>query len=199
VSTPAARRTTARIWPAAPLRALAVVLGLTAVLWAAQLLGLTTALGGIDPRNVDALGGILWAPLLHGGWAHLVANTAPFVAFGFLATAGGLRRFAAVTALVWLVGGLGVWLTAPDDPDHVGASGVVFGWLAFLLARGFFARSARQVLLAAVLFAGWGGLLLGVLPGQPGVSWQGHLFGALAGVLAARLLARPDRAPTLAA
>ena len=100
-----------------------------------------------------------------------------------------------VTATIWLLGGLGVWLLGPADTNHIGASGLIFGWLVFLLARGFFARSGRQIVLAAVLFLIWGGVLWGVLPGDPGVSWQGHLFGALAGLLAARLVGRADRPP----
>ena len=81
----------------------------------------------------------------------------------------------------------------PDGTYTVGASGVIFGWLAFLLVRGFFAGSVKQILLAAVLFMIWGGVLWGVLPSDPHISWQGHLFGALAGVLAAWLVARADR------
>ena len=91
--------------------------------------------------------------------------------------------------MVWVLGGLGVWLTAPDGSVTIGMSGVIFGWLTYLLVRGFFARSGTQIVLAVVLFLLWGGVLLGVLPGQPGVSWQGHLFGALAGVVAAWLVA----------
>ena len=98
--------------------------------------------------------------------------------------ANGFGRFVAVTAVIWLLGGLGVWLTAPEGSVTIGMSGVIFGWLVYLLVRGFFAHSGTQILLAVVLFFFWGGILLGVLPGQPGVSWQGHLFGALAGVLA---------------
>jgi membrane associated rhomboid family serine protease len=107
--------------------------------------------------------------------------------------AGGMLQWMAVTATIWLVSGLGVWLVGPGDTSTIGASGVIFGWLVFLLARGFFARSLRQIALAVVLFAIWGGVLLGVLPGSPQVSWQGHLFGALAGLLCALLVARADR------
>ncbi|MDN5747014.1 MAG: rhomboid family intramembrane serine protease [Pseudonocardia sp.] len=155
--------------------------------------------GGIVPRETYGLDGVLFAPLLHGDWAHLLANTLPFLIFGFLAMAGGIRQFILVTATIWVLGGFAVWLTAGPEGYHVGASGVIFGWLAFLLTRGFFAGSTRQILLAIVLFAGWGGILLGVLPGQPGISWQGHLFGALAGVLAAWMVARADRRGTPAA
>jgi membrane associated rhomboid family serine protease len=194
---PVPRRSIARVLPAAPLRALGAIAVFTALLYAVELAdqvgGERLESNGILPRMLAGLDGVLWAPLLHDDWAHLIGNTLPFVVFGFLATAGGLGQFIAVTATVWLLGGLGVWLTAGGDTNHIGASGVIFGWLVFLLARGFFARSARQIGLGIVLFAVWGGMLFGVLPGQPGISWQGHLFGALAGLLAARMVARADR------
>lgn len=149
--------------------------------------------GSIVPREGDGLDGLAFAPLLHGDWAHLLGNTVPFLVLGFLAMAGGVRQFLLVTALIWVGGGAAVWLTGDAGTYHVGASGVIFGWLAFLLTRGFFARSLKQIALAVVLFAVWGGILLGVLPGQQGISWQGHLFGALFGVLGAWLVARADR------
>jgi membrane associated rhomboid family serine protease len=188
----------ARVFPARPLQALGTILSFTAVLWVVefydQLTGQRLDADGIVPRTTDGLEGILWAPLLHGGWAHLIANTLPFLVFGFLVLANGFGRFVLVTAVVWLLGGLGVWLVAPDRTVTVGMSGVIFGWLTYLLVRGFFARSGTQILLAVAVFLLWGGILLGVLPGQEGVSWQGHLFGALAGVLAAWLVA-PRRRP----
>ena len=107
--------------------------------------------------------------------------------------ANGIGRFVFVTAVIWVLAGLGVWFTAPDGSVTVGMSGVIFGWLTYLLVRGFFARSGGQIVLALVVFFFWGGILLGVLPGQEGISWQGHLFGALAGVLAAWLVARRSR------
>jgi membrane associated rhomboid family serine protease len=193
---PAPRRSIARVLPAAPLPALVTMLAFTGLLYVLEAVDQVTPLdldaGGILPRQVDGLDGVLWAPLLHGGWGHLLANTVPFLVFGFLAMAGGIGQFIAVTATIWVLGGLGVWLTA-DGGIHLGASGLIFGWLVFLLTRGFFARSARQIALAIVLFAIWGGVLFGVLPGQPGVSWQSHLFGALAGLFAAWLVARADR------
>ena len=186
-------RSSTRILPARPLQALGTMLAFTTLLWVLEFYDAATGerldQDGIVPRTTDGLEGILWAPLLHGGFAHLIANTLPFLIFGFLVLANGLRRFVTVTAVVWLLGGLGVWLTAPDNSVTVGMSGVIFGWLMYLLVRGFFARSGTQILLAVVLFFVWGGVLLGVLPGQPGVSWQGHLFGALAGVLAAWMVA----------
>jgi membrane associated rhomboid family serine protease len=141
------------------------------------------------------LAGIVWAPLLHGGWEHLAANTLPFLVFGFLAMAGGIAQWVMVTGTIWVLSGLGVWLVGPSNTSTIGASGVIFGWLVFLLARGFFARSLRQIALAVVLFLIWGSVLLGVLPGTPQVSWQGHLFGALAGLLCAAVVAKADRGP----
>jgi len=158
-----------------------------------QVTGDSLQRNGIEPRELSGLDGVLWAPLLHLDWTHLVSNTLPFLLFGFLAMAGGLGEFIAVTATIWLLGGFGVWLTADSGYVHIGASGVVFGWLTFLLARGFFAHSIRQIALSIVLFVFWGGLLFGVLPGQPGISWQGHLFGALAGLFAAWMVARTDQ------
>jgi membrane associated rhomboid family serine protease len=191
---------TVRVFPAQPLRAAGTMVSFTAVLWVLefydQLTGQRLDQDGIVPRTTTGLEGILWAPLLHGGWAHLIANTLPFLIFGFLVLANGIGRFVAVTAIVWLLGGLGVWLTAADNSVTIGMSGVIFGWLTYLLVRGFFARSAAQIVLAVVVFLLWGGILLGVLPGQEGVSWQGHLFGALAGVLAAWLVAPRRRAVT---
>jgi membrane associated rhomboid family serine protease len=142
---------------------------------------------GIRPRRLDGLDGVLWAPLLHAGWQHLVTNTVPVLVLGFLVLAGGIGQFLAVTAVVWLIGGLGIWLVAAGG-IHIGSSILVFGWMVFLLVRGFFARSLGQITLAVALFLVWGGILWGVLPGNPGVSWEGHLFGALGGALAARLV-----------
>lgn len=195
---PTPRRSIARVLPT-PVRPAAVtMLVFTALLYVVETVDTATGsalerAGGIVPRQGEGLDGILFAPVLHGDWAHLLGNTLPFLIFGFLAMAGGVRQFVLVTATIWILGGAAVWLVGGPDTYHVGASGVIFGWLGFLLTRGFFARSGRQILLAIVLFAGWGGVLLGVLPGQPGISWQGHLFGALAGVLAAWMVARADK------
>ncbi len=197
---PAPRRSLARVFPAQPVAAVLTMLVFTGVLYVSEAIDQVIPLNldneGIRPWSLDGLVGILWAPLLHGGWGHLIANTIPFLVLGFLAMAGGIRQFVVVTALIWLLGGLGVWLAGGLGMVHIGASGLIFGWLGFLLARGFFARSGRQILLAVVLFFFWGGLLWGVLPLQSGVSWQGHLFGALAGVLAAWLVAGADRRRT---
>lgn len=149
---------------------------------------------GVEPRDVDGLDGVLFAPLLHAGWSHLAANTVPLLVFGFLILLAGVARWFAVTAIVWVVGGVGVWLTGGEQTVHLGASVLAFGWLVYLLARGLFSRSASHVALGALLLFMYGGILLGVLPGQPGVSWQGHLFGAVGGLWAAWAFGARDRA-----
>jgi membrane associated rhomboid family serine protease len=147
---------------------------------------------GVRPRSVDGLDGIVFSPLLHGGWAHLIGNTVPLLVLGFLLGLSGVRTWLQVTAIVWVVGGLGVWLLGAAGTNHIGASGVVFGWLSYLIVRGVFNRSLTQIALGVVVFAVYGGVLWGVLPGRPGVSWEAHLFGALSGALAAWLLATRD-------
>ena len=158
---------------------------------------------GIRPLESEGLWGIIWAPLLHGGWPHLIANTVPALVLGFLVTLTGLGRFVAATAIVWFLGGLGTWLIgdlgAPSyngmsvGTNHIGASGLIFGWLTFLIVFGFFTRSVWQIVVGVIVFFVYGSVLLGVFPGTFGVSWQGHLCGALAGIFAAYLLAGPER------
>lgn len=181
------------------------MVGIVAVLWLLELADRTVFVSldppqgldddGIVPRTLDGLGGILWAPLLHGGFDHLASNTVPLLVFGFLVLAGGLGQFIAVTAVIWIVSGVGTWLIGSPG-STIGASGIIFGWFAFLLVRGFFARSAGQIVLAVVLFLIYGGLLLGVLPSNPGISWQAHLCGAIGGILAARIAVTADRRRT---
>lgn len=148
---------------------------------------------GIVPREADRLPNIFIAPFLHFGWDHLMANALPLVGLGFLLLLEGLRRFAAVTLIVTLASGLLVWLTSAPGTMTLGASGVIFGWFTYLLVRGLYTKSMTQILLSIGLFLLWGGMLWGVLPIMPGVSWQGHLGGAIGGVLAAKWLLTPRK------
>lgn len=148
---------------------------------------------GIRPRSLGGLWGVLDAPLLHVNWSHFLANIVPFLIFGFLILLRGLRQFIAVTVLIWLLSGFGVWLIGPGGTVIVGASGLIFGWLTFLVLRGFFSRRLSQILLGLVLLAAWGGIFWGLLPGRADISWQAHLCGALAGLLAAFLVAQADK------
>jgi membrane associated rhomboid family serine protease len=148
---------------------------------------------GVEPRDAEGLLGILFAPMLHAGWEHLSANTVPALILGFLALASGIVRGLEATGIIWFVCGVGVWLVAPSDTIHLGASGLIFGWLVYLMIRGIFTHRIGEIILGMVLFFVYGGLLLGVLPGQPGVSWQGHLFGAIGGGIAAWLVGLDER------
>src|SRR3546814_12230805 len=91
---------------------------------------------GIEPRETDGLLGIVFAPLLHGGWVHLIATTFPALVLGFLILLSGLRTRVGVTLVVWVIGGFGTWLTGGDNSMHIGASGLIFGWLTYLIVRG---------------------------------------------------------------
>ncbi len=156
---------------------------------------------GIRPMETDGLWGVLFAPLLHANWAHLAANTGPALVLGFLVALAGLSRFVWATAIIWILGGFGTWLIgnlgSPCGPtDHIGASGLIFGWLTFLLVFGFFIRSGWQILVGFLVLVIYGSVLWGAVPVLNvcgGVSWQGHLCGGIAGVLAAYLLSGPER------
>jgi membrane associated rhomboid family serine protease len=143
---------------------------------------------GIRPRTMRGLSGILIAPLLHGDLAHLAANTLPFMVLGWFVMLRSVPEFVIVTLLVWLCSGFAVWLFAPDKTNHIGASGIVFGYLGFLLLRGYFERSFLAIALAVLSGLLYGGLLWGLLPIHKGRSWQGHIFGFITGAIAAYYL-----------
>ncbi len=142
---------------------------------------------GIRPRDISWLPGIIIAPLLHGSWTHLIANTPPLLIFGGLVALQGIRIFWLVTVISTLFSGLGVWLFSPENVVTVGASGVIFGYLGFLLLRGLFARSIGAILISLIVGFVYGGTLWGILPSSPNISWQAHLFGFIGGVFAASL------------
>jgi membrane associated rhomboid family serine protease len=155
--------------------------------------------GGIYPRSLAHVWAILTAPFLHVSFAHLIDNTIPFVFMGVIIALRGAAKLALVTAVVIVVGGLGTWLIAPSHSVTVGASGVVFGYAAYLLTRGLFDHSWVELLIGVGVAVIWGGALLSSLVPHYGVSWQGHLCGAIGGVVAAGLLAgdrsqRPGKA-----
>ena len=145
---------------------------------------------GIHAQDVDGLAGIISAPFLHAGWDHLISNSMPFFVLGFLVLLGGVARWLLSSLISIIASGLTAWLLTPDDVIVLGASGLIFGWLTYLLARGLWSRQAGQVIIAVLVLLVYGGLIFGVLPGQPGISWQAHLGGAVGGVLAAWLLHR---------
>jgi membrane associated rhomboid family serine protease len=152
--------------------------------------------GGIYPRSFDHVWSIFTAPFLHVSFAHLIDNTIPFVFMGVIIALRGAARLALVTAIVIVVGGLGTWLIAPSHSVTVGASGVVFGYAAYLLTRGVFDRSWVELLIGVGVAVIWGGALLSSLVPHYGVSWQGHVCGAIGGVVAAALLIEHRRTRT---
>jgi membrane associated rhomboid family serine protease len=152
---------------------------------------------GIRPRTDEGLLSIFVAPWLHAGWAHLISNSVPFFVLGLLVLLEGWRHWWTTTLVVVLASGIAVWFLAPAGSITLGASGVVFGWLTYLIARGFYTRSGRQIALGVLIFFVYGGALLGVLPTAVGVSWQAHLGGAVGGLLAARMRRTSQRSPAL--
>lgn len=140
---------------------------------------------GIAPRQLVGLRGIIFAPFLHGSFAHLLANTIPFLILSFFILIRQNHRFVAITAVIVLVSGLGTWVIGPANTIHIGASGVVFGYFAFLVVNAYHERSLSAIVMAALVILIYGSLLRGILPTNDGVSWQSHLFGLLGGVVAA--------------
>lgn len=177
---------------------LGALIGLMWVVGIANLLAFGGALNanGIRPRTETGLWGILFAPFLHANVAHLMANTVPCLVLGGLILVRGLRDFVWATAVAALVGGLGVWLIGGPNTVHIGASGLVFGYLGYLVLRGYWERSLTAIAVAVVAGVLYGGVLWGVLPLTRGVSWEGHLFGFVGGAAAASAHRRP-RAPSV--
>jgi membrane associated rhomboid family serine protease len=173
---------------------LALLAATVALMWIVQLINSLDSYkldqDGLYPHNVDRIWGIFTTPFLHASWSHLIGNTIPFVFMGVLIALAGPGRFAAVTLIVIVLGGLGTWLISPAGVPVVGASGVVFGYATFLLTRGFFNHSVIEIIAGVVVGAVFGSALLASLVPHGNVSWQGHLCGGVAGVIAAWLLSR---------
>jgi membrane associated rhomboid family serine protease len=179
---------------------LVLLLGIVVLMWVIEVINSLDhdALdnsGGIYPRNFDHVWAIFTAPFLHVSYTHLIDNTIPFVFMGVIIALRGATRLALVTLIVIVVGGLGTWLVAPGGTVTVGASGVVFGYATYLFARGVFNRSVLEIAIGILVGVVWGGALLASVVPHQGVSWQGHVCGAIGGVVAAWLLARPRGQP----
>lgn len=141
---------------------------------------------GVIPRNVIGLRGILFAPFLHGSLQHLLANSIPFLILGWLVMLRDSRHFTVVTAAAMVGSGGLAWLIGAPGSVHIGASGVVFGYLGFLIMSGWYVQSLASVGLSVLVTLVFGTLIMGVVPGNAGISWQAHLGGFIAGVLTAR-------------
>lgn len=171
----------------------AILAAVALFLWFLEVLDRLLIQGGLDqfgihPRTLVGLRNIFLAPFLHADFGHLFANTIPFIVLGWFVMLRGRRTFAVVSVVTALVSGLGIWLLGAGQSVHIGISGVIFGYLGYLLAMAYLERSLPALGLGLLAFLMYGGMLFGVLPGRPGVSWLGHLFGLLGGAMAAYLL-----------
>ncbi len=189
----APQRTPTPTWRQRSRTGLACAAGYVVAIWIVHVVntfafgGLLTAFG-INPLDTSSLWHVFTSPLLHANFSHLISNTVPGAIFSFLIGASGARAWWGVTFLVAIIGGAGVWFFGGVGTNHIGASGLVYGWLAYLLVRGIFNRSIGQLAIGVLLGMAYSGLIWGVLPGTPGVSWQAHLFGAVGGVLAGMVI-----------
>ena len=182
----------ARRWQQIPL-----LLGCVALLWSIEcinaLLNHRLNRWGILPRTFTGLVGIPLSPFLHGSFAHLILNTVPLVTLGSFVAFYGTRLFLAVSLWIMLLSGAALWLLG-RSAYHVGASSVLFGYFGYLVARGWYERSVTALLVALLILGLYGGMVWGVVPTRSYISWEGHLFGLLAGVLVARLATPQQRA-----
>jgi membrane associated rhomboid family serine protease len=162
------------------------------VLWAIEILNIASGgllrQYGIYPRELDGIFGIFTTPFLHGGLRHLLSNTIPLVILGVILATHGLKTFIQSTLIVVIIGGLMVWLFGRPS-NHIGASGLVFGWWGFLIGLGYFKRDWKALLTALIVLFLYGGMFFGLLIVDARISFESHIFGAIAGIVAAAILA----------
>lgn len=171
--------------------------GAVCLMWAVSLFALYVDRGllydlALHPREVGGLFGILGMPFVHGSLHHLLANTVPLLIMGALLVARGAAYFLRVSVAIAVLGGLGLWLLG-REAAHIGASGLVFGIFGFLIVRGIYERCVRSALVALAVFLTYGTMIFGILPQGGHVSWEGHLFGLIAGAVVARGVLALDR------
>ena len=177
-----------------PINALVGLAIFVALLWiitiADMIANLDLARFGITPRDASSLAGIPLHVFIHGGIWHVLANTGPLLIMGGLIAFRGGSDLLATSAFIVLVGGSGLWLVG-REASHIGASGLVFGYFGYLVARGFYDRSCLSFAIAAIVAAVYGlTIIFGIIPTGGLTSWEGHLTGLLAGVLCAWLFSR---------
>lgn len=179
--------------------ALFLAIGYLVVIWAVFLIdaasGGALRFYGIHPLDVSGLTGIVTGPFLHAGIEHLVGNSMPGAVFVFLIGLSGRRVFWEVTLIVMLIAGVGTWVLGGIGTNHIGASGLIYGWFAYLVIRGVANRSFTQIVLGVVLACAYSYYIWGIIPGTPGISWQGHLFGGVGGALAGWFITSDDSRP----
>ncbi len=175
-----------------------VLLILVAVFWFVEIVDSLIYQGSLDkfgiiPHNIIGLRGILFAPFLHGGFPHLIANTIPFLTLGWLTMIQETSDFYIVSIITAVVGGLGVWLIGNPESIHIGASILIYGYLGFLLLRGYFQKNFPSIALSVTVSIIYGGLIFGIFPSRIGISWEGHLFGFIGGAIAAWAISKEKK------
>ena len=148
---------------------------------------------GIQPHSTLGLRGIIFAPFLHGGFGHLMANTIPFITLGWLTMVQETSDFYVASIFSAVIGGIGVWFLGSPQSVHIGASILIYGYLGFLLSRGYFQKNFPSIALSIFVAIAYGSFIWGVFPSQMGISWQGHLFGFIGGAIAAKMVAQEKK------
>lgn len=155
-----------------------------------HVLGFQWASYGVLPRDSSGIKGIFFMPLLHGSWGHLLSNTPPLFALMAMLWFFYPRIAAPAFLMIYVLSGLATWTFARAGVYHIGASGVIYGLVAFLFWNGLFRRNMKAIVISLIVLFYYGGLFMGILPGQQGISWDGHLLGALAGIFTAYIFRR---------
>jgi membrane associated rhomboid family serine protease len=179
-------------------RCIRIASAFAALLWGIKLFESITGIQlsglGVYPRHLDGLPGVLSAPLIHGSWEHLIGNSLPLILLGSMLLYGYPKSRYWALAGIWLLSGMGVWLFARGS-THFGASGIAHGMFFYLFVGGILRRDKRSAVLLMVAFYMYGGMLLSILPTDPGISFESHLFGAIAGGLLAYVFRNWDPKP----
>ena len=170
-------------------QAVQIVFYLTLIIWIVEIINLVFGhqfyTWGILPRNTDGLVGIVLHPFIHGSLQHTILNTLPLIVLGAFVALEGKNNFLKVTGLIVVIGGLLLWLMGRSS-YHVGASLLIFGYFGFILSIAFYRKTISSILVAVVTIFMYGGLIYGVIPMDNQVSWEGHLFGLIAGIIIGR-------------
>lgn len=151
---------------------------------------------GVYPNKVSGLVGVVFAPLIHGSWQHLLSNTLPTIILGTMLLYGYPKSRWWTLAAVWLLSGIGVWIWGRES-FHIGASGLSHGMFFFLLFMGIFRRDKRSVALLMIAFFMYGSMVMTIFPREPEVSFEYHLFGAVSGVISAIAFRNADPKPAI--
>jgi membrane associated rhomboid family serine protease len=146
---------------------------------------------GTIPRYVPGLRGIVLGPFVHASLQHYFSNIIPLCIFSYLLLQYGLQRYLQVTLWVMMTSGLLVWLFA-RPATHIGVSGIIYGYFGYLVLAGFLSGKFKLIIISVLVAFFYGGLIFGILPSSPFVSWESHLFGFIAGLVAAKLWAKPS-------